>query len=227
MKNFDKKKFWETKIINWENGRYGKEYHSLSILEKVSDKLSSSLIYRQYYANKLLKNIVKNKVIIEIGCGSGFLSHNIINAGAKHYYGFDISENAILRAKVLAKKNGIDKKTTFEAKSVDEINGINGDILFSIGTINWKNEDERSKVYKIQKNMHFFHSYSEKRKSISQLLHRIYVFMSYGWRNKNYTPIYLKESDIKNEIKKYCTKNLHIYRNKKLSFGTFISTITL
>ena len=47
-------------------------------------------------AKKLLLNLVPNKKILEIGCGSGLLAEELIKAGAKSYLGYDFAEHATL-----------------------------------------------------------------------------------------------------------------------------------
>ena len=227
MKKFDKKEFWEKKIINWENGRYGKNFQNLGLLEKISDKFSSSLIYRQFFANNILQKHISNKIIVELGCGSGFLSDKIIKGGAKYYHGYDISEEAIKRAKELSVKNGISNKVTFYAKSINDLTKLKADIIFSLGTLDWLDDDERENLYKISNGSECLHSISEKRNSLSQYLHRFYVNVSYGLKSKGYKPIYLNAENISKKIEKYSKKKVYIYRDKKLSFGTFISTLKL
>lgn len=56
---------------------------------------------------------VKEKDVIDIGCGSGILSLAAILLGAKSAYGIDIDPEAILHAKTNALLNGLDQRVSF------------------------------------------------------------------------------------------------------------------
>ena len=224
----DKKEFWEKKIIGWEDGRYNIDKHNLSLLEKFSDMLSSSLRFRIAFTEKLLKKIAKGKIIVEVGCGSGLLAKTAIENGAKHFYGYDISELAIERAIKFAEKNNISSKVTFEAKAIADMKRVEADLYFSLGTLDWITIEDIKYLFSLHSNIEFFHSYCEKRNSISQLLHRLYVYLSYKKNTKTYSPYYMTEKEIVeifNTITSFDKK--YIYRNPKLSFGAFISTFKL
>ena len=224
----DKKQFWEDKIIGWEDGRYNINKHNLSFLEKFSDMLSSSLRFRIAFTKKILHKISKDKVIVEVGCGSGLLAKTAIDNGAKHFYGYDISELAIERAKKFAADNGISSQVTFEAKAIADMKKIEADYYFSLGTLDWITIEDIKYLFSLHSNIQFFHSYCEKRYSLSQLLHRIYVYLSYKKNTKTYSPYYMTEKEIV-EIFNSITSfdKSYIYRNPKLSFGAFISTFKL
>ena len=224
----NKKEFWENKIIGWEDGRYKIDKHNLSILEKFSDMLSSSLRFRIAFTEKLLAKISKDKVIVEVGCGSGLLAKTAIENGAKHFYGYDISELAIERAIKFAEKNNISSKVTFESKAIADMKRIDADLYFSLGTLDWLTIEDVKYLFSLHSNIEFFHSYCEKRNSIAQLLHRFYVYLSYKRNTKTYSPYYMTEKEIVEIFNKSTSfdKN-YIYRNPKLSFGAFISTFKL
>lgn len=42
-----------------------------------------------------LAGLVREKKVLEVGCGGGWLSHSILNAGGLSYVGFDFSQTAI------------------------------------------------------------------------------------------------------------------------------------
>ena len=77
------KKFWEDKIIGWENLRYDKIETDFNLFEKTVDKTNNTLIYRLNFAHKILGPLVKDKNIVELGCGSGFLAKKFLDLGGK------------------------------------------------------------------------------------------------------------------------------------------------
>ena len=218
-----KKDFWEKKIIGWENGRYAFEKTNLSTLENVSDKLSSSLIFRQKFAIELLKPVIKGAKVVELGCGSGLLTQTVFDLGCAHYTGYDISENAIKRAKDLVSNRSIAKNVEYFASDVSEIKNNNPDIVFSLGLLDWLNNDEIKKIFLKFDNSKHLHSISENRKfNIYIFMHKIYVYLSYGFKSNGYKPTYHSKTDIEKLYynKKYNT--IGAFRDKKLKFGAFI-----
>ncbi len=223
----DKKQFWEDKIIGWEDIRYKRDTTNFNIFENFVNRTNKTLIYRLNTAFKILKPLLKDKKIVELGCGSGFLAEKIINSGAKSYTGYDISEKAISRAIHISKEKKINDKATFFAKAIKEMTDIDADYIFSLGTTDWLDDDELNHMFYISRNSENLHSISEDRNSLPQLLHKFYVFLSYGRKTDKYVPRYYKTDKISNLIKKYFDKPAFYYRNKKMSFGTFAATFEI
>lgn len=72
----------------------------------------------QWYREKL-KNICKDRVVFEIGCGAGILAAYALEFGARHYYGVDIRSNrAKFTADVLNKLGYKDRSTVWCADFV-------------------------------------------------------------------------------------------------------------
>ena len=97
----NKKKFWEDKIIGWENLRYDKIETDFNLFEKTVDKTNNTLIYRLNFAHKILGPLVKDKNIVELGCGSGFLAKKFLDLGAKTYTGYDILKMQLIEQNYL------------------------------------------------------------------------------------------------------------------------------
>ena len=70
-------------------------------------------------------------------------------------------------------------------------------------------------LFKISKNCENLHSISEDNNSISQLLHKIYVFLSYGRNTKGYAPRYLKTEKISKLLNQYTDKKIYNFKNSK------------
>jgi ribosomal protein L11 methyltransferase len=64
----------------------------------------------------LMADRIKDKVVIDIGCGSGILSIAAVLLGAKSAYGIDIDEEAIRHSKENAVLNKVQDKTRFSIK---------------------------------------------------------------------------------------------------------------
>ena len=222
--NIDKEKdFWDNKIIQWEDGRYLNKNNSF--FEKFSDFFSSSLLFRREKSLDFLKNLnVQNKIVYELGCGSGFLAKEILQLGAKKYIGLDISSEAISRANEINSNLIHQNKCIFLCGRPSDFNDVEYDIMFSLGFIDWIYDNEISELIEFTNlNKPFFHSFSCLNKtSISQLFHRFYVYLSYK-RNKKLSPIYRSDNHIRKFFKNDYSVNF--YSNKKLNFGKFFGNI--
>lgn len=218
-----KKEFWEKKIIGWEDGRYALKKTNTNGLENFSDKLSSSLIFRQKIALQHLKPLIENANIVELGCGSGLLTESFIELKCKSYTGYDISEKAIKRALDISKNNNFPDNINFFALDINDMKENNkADIVFSLGLLDWLNEKEIQKIFTCFNKAKHLHSISENRKfNFHILLHKLYVFLSYGFKSKGYKPTYHTLDDIKN-LYNNDPESLVIVRDKKLKFGAFI-----
>lgn len=223
----DKKKFWEDKIIGWEDLRYNKNSQNFNLFEKTVDKTNNTLIFRLKFVFSILQPLIKNKNIVEFGCGSGFLANKFIENGANSYTGYDISEKAITRAKELTNKNYLKKKINFYTKPIMEIEKLDADYVFSLGLTDWLTDEEIDHMFKISSNSENLHSISEKTISISRILHQFYVYVSYGYKSKGYKPRYFDCREISEKMSLYTKKKIYDFRDKRLSFGMFLSTIPL
>lgn len=220
----NEKEFWDKKIINWEDGRYFNK--NKFFFEKISDFFSYSLHFRRQKSYEFLKKIgCKNKIICELGCGSGFLAKKIIKLGAKNYLGIDISSEAINRAKIINKKLINKNKCFFYCGRINNFRFYKKvDIFFSLGFIDWISDKELKYMKDIIGfDKIFFHSFSLLKKiNIIQFLHKAYVYFSYK-RKKKLSPIYRSKNNIIKIYKNH--SKLFFYSHKKLSFGCFFGNI--
>ena len=221
----DPRSFWEDKIVDWEDGRYGGVEASSKALERIADKSSASLRFRLKFTRELLLPKVKDKSVIEIGCGSGFLTADIIRSGAANYVGFDIAESAIARAKKISKEAGIADKAEFIRSDLESLDILQADIVFSLGLLDWLRDDELDHLFRISVDAHWLHAIAERRASPSQWLHRIYVHLAYGHRTKGYVPRYYAPGEIEAIAQRYNSRQVRIFRDPRLSFGAMLSTL--
>lgn len=66
-------------------------------------------------------NDFKDKIVLDIGCGTGILSIFAARAGAKHVYAVDNAEIALF-AREIVRNNGLEDKITVYKGKVEEIN---------------------------------------------------------------------------------------------------------
>ncbi len=180
MVNEFKKVFWDKKILSWEEKSYARK----------NNFLKKDLKVRMNYFVETLKK-QKNLRVLELGCGSGILFEKIKDH-VESYIGVDFSETAINKFKSENAECTL-LNLTIEDVSYEE---LNYDIVVSSGFIDWLNESQIESLIKICRGKKFIHSFSNK-SSIMSLIHRIYIMLKYGYKNKSYTPKYFTEQEIK------------------------------
>jgi protein arginine N-methyltransferase 1 len=74
------------------------------------------------YRNAILQNkhLFKDKIVLDVGCGTGILAMFAAKAGAKHVYAIDMS-NIIDHAKLIIADNGLDHQITTIKGKVEEV----------------------------------------------------------------------------------------------------------
>ena len=228
-KIIDPKEFWETKITKWEEDRYNGLRREQPLIEKVAGFFSRSLLFRLEIARKLLLPFVQGKRIVELGCGSGLLAEEFILADASEYLGIDIAESAIQAAQKRVAVSKYVSRIRFERFDItSEIKSFDADVIVSLGLFDWLTKEEIKVVFEKTKGLDFFHSISEQRPlSLQQTLHRLYVYFAYGHKTGPYVPKYYKAADIIGIARPFSLKDINIYRNRKLSFGVFLTTLPI
>ena len=115
------KDYWEKKIVPWEQSAFHEDRpSSSSLLERVAQVFRKTVQHRAAVALQVL-NVVKPKVVLELGCGSGRFSRQVAGqAWAERVLGVDISDEAIALAK--SQSSGPSgAKLTFTASSVSDL----------------------------------------------------------------------------------------------------------
>lgn len=203
-----KKEFWNQKILSWERSKYKSISYGIDV--------NSSVKHRLHLTASLLQQISEGKHLLELGSGSGRFYEHINSLNLASYKGLDFSETAIK-----AFQNKIqnlpyrDKISLFCEDCVQNI--YPADIVISLGLLDWLDMKTIEKIAENYKNSWFLHSFSEKRKSLSQAAHSVYSLINY--RQKNYFPRYRKAD----ELLSVFGSKANIYRDpKNLSFGAFI-----
>src|ERR1700730_2514552 len=220
----DPKRFWESKILTWERGRYGKPHRPLSILEWIANRSSSSLRFRVSITPELLQPFLSNKRVVELGCGSGIIARKFVEYGASSYLGIDIAESAIEKAR---SRHGNDARMQFQVGNVADLPSLSADLIVSLGLFDWLTDDEIGAVFRQCGRADFLHAIAERRPGIQQWLHRSYVQLAYGYRTDRYRPRYFTCDQLKSLAPAGTCRPFHVYRNWRLSFGALVSSLPI
>ena len=85
--------------------------------EMLQDKIRTKAYELSMMRNK---ELFQDKIVMDVGCGTGILSMFAVNAGAKHVYAIE-QANIHLKAKEIIKLNGYDQKITVINGKIEEI----------------------------------------------------------------------------------------------------------
>jgi len=97
---------------------YFDSYAHFGIHEEMLKDEVRTLTYRNsMYHNK---HLFKNKIVLDVGCGTGILSMFAAKAGAKAVYGVDMS-GIVEQARIIVKKNGFEDTVHLIRGKVEEI----------------------------------------------------------------------------------------------------------
>lgn len=97
---------------------YFDSYSHFSIHEEM---LKDEVRTRTYQKSILLnKHLFRDKIVLDVGCGTGILSMFCSQAGAKHVYGVDCS-SIVEQAREIVKANGFEDKVTLIRGKVEEV----------------------------------------------------------------------------------------------------------
>ncbi|EGW34726.1 HNRNP arginine N-methyltransferase [Spathaspora passalidarum NRRL Y-27907] len=97
---------------------YFSSYDHFGIHEEMLKDTSRTLSYRNaMYKNK---DLFKDKIVLDVGCGTGILSMFASKAGAKHVYSVDMS-SIIGKAKEIINLNGFTDKITLLQGKLEDI----------------------------------------------------------------------------------------------------------
>jgi len=202
------KDFWNRKILGWEEKKYSQKF----LLD-----VNVSLKYRFSLAVNLLERFGKDKIILELGCGSCRLIPHLDKIQCKKYIGIDVSSKAIDRAKTRLSETNCEVE--FYCADISEIDLPSVDICFSLGLFDWLSIPVIKAINHHLDCKYFFHSFSEDRRSFQRILHQIYVFMLYGHKTKQYVPQYYTQQQIKEALQS--EEPVDFFHMKELSFGCF------
>jgi predicted RNA methylase len=97
---------------------YFDSYSHFGIHEEMLKDTVRTLTYR----NSILQNqhLIKDKIVLDVGCGTGILSMFAAQAGAKHVYAIDCS-NIAKQAKQIVKDNHLDHIVTVIQGKMEEL----------------------------------------------------------------------------------------------------------
>lgn len=217
-KNFNKIEFWDDKIIEWDDKRYQKRFPSM---------ITGSVNHRMIVALDILRQCSKNLIVVEVGCGTARLMPFLLKSGARKYIGIDFSRRAIDAARKRADDLGASSSVDFIQEDITNLQTIKADLCFSLGLLDWLTDQEICCFLNNIKTRYYLHSFSERIMNVQQVLHRIYVYLKYGYKTKTYIPRYYTKEQIENIFTSCALEKPEYFIDSKMSFSCFAYNLPL
>lgn len=108
----------ETKDEKTSKDYYFDSYSHFGIHEEMLKDEVRTLTYRKSIEQNA--HLVQDKIVLDVGCGTGILSLFAARAGAKHVYSVDCSD-IIDHARTIAEANGLGDKITFIKGKMEDL----------------------------------------------------------------------------------------------------------
>ena len=213
------KDYWNRKIIEWEDSM--KQKANISMIETLASYIRKPLIQaRSEISLQMLDKHVRNKHVLELGCGSGFFAFELYNrCNPKHIAGIDISNNAIERAQKIASNNRLTNKITFLKGDAIFTKQPQADITVGLGFLDYLSPEEIKTLFENISSPYFFFSFVEKKISLLR-----YIQICYLWSQRCTDHYYYNKNEIRDYIGNKYNK-IKFFNDRRLSFACMVHNL--
>lgn len=168
------KQYWENKIIEWEDSVKG--VNKVSFIEKVATVFRKPLQYRSSMSLQLLRPFVHEKIVLDLGCGSGFFDMALYDlAKPSKIIGIDISSQAIKRAQKTANERNLMEICQFFEGDAGRMSLPKVDVTIGLGFLDYLTLSEIKFLFERLKSKYFLFSFSERKLSVLRFMHILYM----------------------------------------------------
>ena len=193
------KDYWEQHIMNWEKSAYNQSW-SGSLIEKLATLFRGHIVHRKNTCKKMLIQEVKDRKLLELGCGTGGLLLELTREGLPlSAVGWEISQEAARIGKETVASSNLEDVCSITCRdiehSLEEVRFF--DLVYGLGILEYLEQETLHLLFEQLKDCAFFFQYHRKCLSGKNLLHVVY-------RSLKRIPIYNQYS--KSEIKKIYMK---------------------
>jgi cyclopropane fatty-acyl-phospholipid synthase-like methyltransferase len=133
--------YWKEHVLSWEAGAY---YRDRTAAPSFWDRLSSVFRGRAMYTRMeaalgLVSPTVRGLRVLDIGCASGRFAFQLLDAGAEHVTGVDVSPDAIAAAEARREESPVGDRLEFRVVDLTEPNATLPpvDLVTGLGVIEY------------------------------------------------------------------------------------------
>lgn len=209
--------YWDKKILDWERSAYEESTSGQSLVEKVASRFRGSLRERMNIALGLVQPHINGQTVLDLGCGSGTFCFRLIQNGAAQTIGFDFSRQAISIATERAKTLGVEDRCEFAVSDIREAKLPTVDLTTGLGLLDYLDRDELVQFLGKVHSKFFLFTFSEKRLSIMNALHLLYL------RSQKCPSAYhYGEDEMRGFLEKAGFNDFTFVRDPRMSIGTIV-----
>jgi SAM-dependent methyltransferase len=170
--------FWDEKILRWEISRY-------SLLARFNP-FSWTVRRRMTTVQRLVRaDFADHPDILDLGCGSGFLAHAVVDGAERRYTGVDFSRVAVEAARKRFSPHA--DRIRFEQMNVLDAAGMKASLIVALGLLDWLDEREIGPWFRNLNGRTLCFSFTEADSGNASLLYRQYRrFLDGKYRARNY-----------------------------------------
>ena len=169
--------YWKDFAIRWEESSYEHRTGGLSIVEKIATWQREHILARRRSALAHLKNRIAGLRVLEIGCGGGAFSLELLKGGAAHVSGIDISPQVIAVAAEHARQAGVAERAAFAAMTIEDAPGRSFgqvDLLVGLGILEYLEPVVLVTLIRAVRPRQVLFSFDERRATVKTALHFVY-----------------------------------------------------
>lgn len=199
--------YWDKKIKEWTEVSYGEKRKGVSLIEKIANLFRGPITKRMEVALEIVGQKAKGKTVLDLGCGLGDFCFEVLKYNPQKVIGIDISGAAIKEAEKIAERKKLKNRVSFVQNDAARVKKLpEFDIAVGLGFIDYLNKQELRELFRLLLGHYFFFSVFEKKFSLRNLLHAVYVRVQKCPGAFKYT---------KDELRQIIPKNLNFYFLKK------------
>jgi|GEM_PF-1705874 len=171
------KEYWNKFVLAWDGSVYDADAQKLSVLEKLATLFRGKLRVRHNFAIEFLKPHIHGRKVLELGCGTGRLSCDLLQGGATHVTGLDISETAIATAAKRAADLGISEdRYAFKSGEIEKLDcrDFEFDLVVGLGVLQYLRPESLPTIFASFGNAPLFFEFHENSATWLNFVHWIY-----------------------------------------------------
>ena len=214
--------YWKATAKSWNQQYYGDKKRERSLLSRLTRNPPETVHFRQRVILDHLEQHIQGKRVVEFGCGTGLLSQEIIQRGARSYHGYDLAQSVIDIALENIETSSFGDRITFSCVDLESITSLNADFVLSAGLTTWITLEQINHMFAISRELDFLHAISEPRLSLRYMLRALHQSMT---PTESYQGKLKKVSNVTEIAKKHGWENFHVFRHRKLSSVACLSSL--
>ncbi|GAB4317647.1 MAG: hypothetical protein Kow0059_10790 [Candidatus Sumerlaeia bacterium] len=219
------KQYWDEKIRIWAQTSY-RPAHSRGLINRFFAHVRKSIDQRMQTAIQTLAPHVRDRTVLDLGCGVGLLGIHLMAHGCAHYNGLDISEVAVAEGRRLAGEAGLSDRMTFQQAMITGQTPLpDADIVVGLGFLDWLSLDEVRGLFSRLRGRRFLLTYSEQDNSFNEIVHRFYLVKRLQWKRSGVYAYHFRRRDIEEILTQCGMQKVTRIKTRGMRFGVMIHNL--